>query len=69
MLADILLLGGRGLADSSLAELFYINLGEPASNGRPAQKHVLAILVNTQTLISGHFNELRLTACVKGFSF
>ena len=69
MLADILLLSGRGLADSSLAKLFCIKLGEPASNGRPAQQQVLANLVNTQTLISDHFNELRLTACVKGFSF
>lgn len=69
MLADILLLSGQGLADSSLAELFCINLGEPASNGRLAQQQVLANLVNTQTFISGHFNDLSLTACVKDFSF
>ena len=68
-LADALLLSGQWLADARLAQLFGINLGQPASYGRLAQLHVLADLANAQALGADHFNDLQFEARVEYSSF
>ncbi len=68
-LTNALLLSGQRLANAKLAELFGINLGEPASHRRLAQCHVPADLTNPQSLTSDHFNDLQLEARVEDSSF
>ena len=52
-----------------MAELFAINLSQPASHRRLAQLHVCADLSNAQTLHSDHFNDLPFEARVEESSF
>ena len=67
-LANALLLGGDGLADTAQAGLLGFNLAEPAPDNTLHEAHVLANLLETQALDFDHLNDLQFEACVKASS-
>ena len=67
-LANALVLGGDGLADTAQAGLLSFKLTDPAPDGAFHKVQVLADLLETQALDFDHLNDLEFEACVKASS-
>ena len=67
-LANALVLGGDGLADTAQASLLSLKLAEPPPDNTLHQAHIFADLLETQALDFDYLNDLEFEACVKASS-
>ena len=67
-LANALVLGGDGLADTAQASLLSLKLAEPPPDNTLHQAHIFADLLETQALDFDHLMDLEFEACVNASS-